>query len=73
MLLNILEWFLLIKKMKVDKYFVHFEKVAENLKWPKEHWTLLLQSVFYRQTREIYSQLSVKAKNFARIVLKSKP
>ena len=22
---------------KVDKYFPHFEKVAENLKWPKEH------------------------------------
>ena len=25
-----------------DKYFLHFEKVAENLKWPNEHWTLLL-------------------------------
>ena len=25
----------------VDKYFTHFEKVTENLKWPKEHWTLL--------------------------------
>ena len=33
------------QEKEVDKYFLHFEKVAENLKWPKEHWTLLLQSV----------------------------
>ena len=32
------------QKKEVDKYFLHFEKVAENLKWPKKHWTLLLQS-----------------------------
>ena len=32
------------QEKEVDKYFLHFEKVAENLKWPKEHWTLLLQS-----------------------------
>ena len=32
------------KKEKIST-FLHFEKVAENLKWPKEHWTLLLQSV----------------------------
>ena len=30
------------QEKEVDKYFLHFEKVAENLKWPKEHWTLLL-------------------------------
>ena len=45
---------------KVDKYFLHFEKVAENLKWPKEHWTLLLQSVIIGKAREIYTQLTVK-------------
>ena len=26
---------------EVGKYFLHFEKVAENLKWPNEHWTNL--------------------------------
>ena len=41
----------------VDKYFLHFEKVAENLNWPKEHWTLLLQSVLIGKAREIYTQL----------------
>ena len=30
------------QEKEVDKHFLHFEKVAENLKWPKEHWTLLL-------------------------------
>ena len=29
------------QEKEVDKYFLNFEKVAENLKWPKEHWTLL--------------------------------
>ena len=29
------------QEKEVDKYFLHFEKVAENLKWPREHWTLL--------------------------------
>ena len=33
------------KKKKLTNNFFHFEKVAEKLKWPKEHWPLLLQSV----------------------------
>ena len=45
---------------EVDKYFLHFEKVAENLNWPKEHWTLLLQSVLIGKAREIYTQLAVE-------------
>ena len=47
------------QESKIDHYFTHFEKVAENLKWPKEHWTILLQSVFTGKAREIYNQLSV--------------
>ena len=43
----------------VDQYFLHFEKIANSLKWPKEYWCLLLQSVFVGKAREIYSQLSV--------------
>ena len=43
----------------VDQYFLHFEKIAKSLKWPKEYWCLLLQSVFVGKVREIYSQLSV--------------
>ena len=48
------------QEKEVDKYFLHFEKVAENLKWPKEHWTLLLQSVVICKAREIYTQLSLE-------------
>ena len=48
------------QEKEVDNYFLHFEKVAENLKWPKEHWTLLLQSVVIGKAREIYTQLSLE-------------
>ena len=48
------------QEKEVDKYFLHFEKVAENLNWPKEHWTLLLQSVLIGKAREIYTQLGVE-------------
>ena len=34
--------------------------MAENLKWPKEHWTLLLQSVVIGKAREIYTKLSLE-------------
>ena len=48
------------QEKEVDKYFLHFEKVVENLNWPKEHWTLLLQSVLIGKAREIYTQLGVE-------------
>ena len=48
------------QEKEVDKYFLHFEKVAENLKWPIEHWTLILQSVVIGKAREIYIQLSLE-------------
>ena len=48
------------QEKEVDKYFLHFEKAAENLNWPKEHWTLLLQSVLIGKARKIYTQLCVK-------------
>ena len=48
------------QEKEVDKYFLHFEKVAENLKWPREHWTLLLQSVVIGKAREINTQLSLE-------------
>ena len=45
---------------EVDKYFQHFEKVAQSLKWPKEAWTLLLQSGLVGKARAVYSALSVE-------------
>ena len=48
------------KEKEVDKYFLHFEKIANSLKWPKESWTLLLQSVFIGKGREIYSSPAIE-------------
>ena len=62
------------QEKEVDKYFLHFEKVAENLNWPKEHWTLLLQSVLIGKDREIYTQLGVEQSHhyetFKELILK---
>ena len=49
-----------LQEKEVDKYFLHFEKVVETLKWPREHWTLLLQSVVIGKAQEIYTQLSLE-------------
>ena len=48
------------EEKEVDRYFLHFEKIAESLKWNRESWTLLLQSVFVGKAREIYSSLSIE-------------
>ena len=43
----------------VDKYFPQFEKVAENLKWPRPTWTTLLQSVLIGKAADVYSAMNV--------------
>ena len=47
-------------ELEVDKYFSHFEKVAQNLKWPKNSWALLSQSSLVYKARDVYSALSVE-------------
>ena len=44
----------------VDMFFLHFEKLATNLNWPKDYWTILLQKAFVGKAREIFAQLSVE-------------
>ena len=41
-------------------FFLHFEKLAINLNWPKDYWTILLQKAFVGKAREIFAQLSVE-------------
>ena len=49
------------EEKEVNKYFLHFEKKnAEHLKWPNEHWTLLLQSVVIGKARGNYTQLTIE-------------
>ena len=36
----------LFQEDDVDMFFLHFEKLATNLNWPKDYWTILLQKAF---------------------------
>ncbi|XP_072046476.1 uncharacterized protein [Amphiura filiformis] len=47
---------------EVDKYFLHFEKIANSLSWPTDQWCLLLQSVLVGKAMEVFSSLPVDAK-----------
>jgi len=44
---------------EVDKYFLHFEKVATSLEWPKDVWTLLLQSVLVGKSQISISYITI--------------
>ena len=48
------------QEKEVDKYFAHFEKIADSLNWSKESWVLLLQSALVGKAQEIYGSLSVE-------------
>ena len=60
MLPNTSDSFLHFKKKKLTNIFFTLKQIAENFKWPKEHWTLLLQSVVIGKAREIFTQLSLE-------------
>ncbi|KAJ8031719.1 hypothetical protein HOLleu_25003 [Holothuria leucospilota] len=42
----------------VEKFFNHFEKLGEQLKWPRDKWSILIQSNFTGKAQEVYSALS---------------
>ena len=44
---------------EVEKYFQHFERVAQNLRWPTDQWPLLLQSVLKGKAQEAYTALPI--------------
>ena len=39
---------------EVDKYFLLFEKLAKDLDWPLNKYTILLQSVLKSKASEVY-------------------
>ena len=60
------------QEKEVDKYFAHFEKLADSLNWPKESWVLLLQSVLVGKAQEIYGSISVEqSSNYEHVIDKS--
>ena len=60
MLLSTLSLCHYLNRQMLISAFLYFEKVAGKLKWPKEYWVMLLQSVLVGKFREIYSQLIVE-------------
>ncbi|XP_071944858.1 uncharacterized protein [Antedon mediterranea] len=42
---------------KVETYFLAFEKIANRLKWPARHWTVLLQTALVGKAQEVFSAL----------------
>ncbi|KAK0147815.1 hypothetical protein N1851_012505 [Merluccius polli] len=45
---------------EVDKFFAHFERVATVMKWPRNAWTITLQSIFTGKAQQAYSSLSLE-------------
>ena len=58
------------QEMEVDKYFLLFKKIATSLEWPKEAWTLLLQSVLVGKAHEIYSAMLIEQSSQYEVVKK---
>ncbi|KAJ8047925.1 hypothetical protein HOLleu_00045 [Holothuria leucospilota] len=44
----------------VEKFFNHFEKLGEQLKWPRDKWSIIIQSNFTGKAQEVYSALSIE-------------
>ncbi|KAJ8035482.1 hypothetical protein HOLleu_22726 [Holothuria leucospilota] len=44
----------------VEKFFNHFKKLGEQLKWPRDKWSILTQSNFTGKAQEVYSALSIE-------------
>ncbi|KAJ8032307.1 Stress response protein nst1 [Holothuria leucospilota] len=44
----------------VEKFFNHFEKLGKQLKWPRDKWSILIQSNFTGKAQEVYSALSIE-------------
>ncbi|KAJ8050516.1 hypothetical protein HOLleu_03747 [Holothuria leucospilota] len=44
----------------VEKFFNHFETLGEQLKWPRDKWSILIQNNFKGKAQEVYSALSIE-------------
>ena len=54
-------------RTEVNKY-ICISKVACSLKWPKDSWTLLLQSILVGKAREAYAALTIEESSQYHIV-----
>ena len=49
------------EEANVDGYFAHFERTALNLGWPKECWSMLLQTVLTGKAQRAYATLPTES------------
>ena len=47
------------EELDVERYFLHFEKIAQGMDWPRGKWSHLLQSQLKGKARDAYSALSI--------------
>ena len=43
----------------VEKYFPHFEKLAQSMEWPRDKWSSLVQSKLVGKARDAYLAMSM--------------
>ena len=55
MLVSMCVLYLLFKRLRLISILCILKKIASNLKWPEDVWTVLLQRVFVGKAHEIYS------------------
>ena len=53
---------------EVDKYFLHFEKIAKSLEWPPDKWAFLLQTKLVGRAQEVFTSLPDEASADFRMV-----
>ena len=51
------------QEKEVDKYFVHFEKIASSMEWPKAYWAIMVQGKFVNKASDAYSALPLEDSN----------
>ena len=44
---------------EVDSFFLQFEKIAVQRKWPRDQWSTLVQTSFIGKAREVYAAMSL--------------
>jgi predicted transcriptional regulator len=50
----------LINEQEIETYIITFEKIAEVNKWPKEHWSAVLQTQLKGKTLKVFAELSTE-------------
>ena len=53
-----IKWVPKFNEEEVETYFLAFEKIANRLKWPVGHWTVLLQTALVGKAQEVFSSLA---------------